>query len=160
MSGSSSMLAEAAHSVADTINQVFLLASLKVAARPADPIHPFGYGKARFFWSLLAAVGIFVAGAMFSVYEGVHTLIHGERGRRHPGALRRARRCVRGRRQLMVARRRRRSGKRPRRRGARCCGIARESKDPTLKTVLSEDTAAVIGLLLGGRRHRHAQAHR
>ena len=80
VSGSSSMLAEAAHSVADTINQVFLLASLKVAARPADPLHPFGYGKARFFWSLLAAVGIFVAGAIFSVYEGVHTLMHGSEG--------------------------------------------------------------------------------
>ena len=74
VSGSSSMLAEAAHSFADTLNQVFLLTSLKVSARPADPEHPFGYGKAQFFWSLLAAVGIFVAGSVFSVYEGVHTL--------------------------------------------------------------------------------------
>jgi len=77
ISGSSSMLAEAAHSFADTLNQVFLLTSLKVSARPADREHPFGYGKAQFFWSLLAAVGIFVAGAVFSIYEGVHTLLSG-----------------------------------------------------------------------------------
>jgi len=77
VSGSSSMLAEAAHSFADTLNQVFLLTSLKVSARPADSEHPFGYGKAQYFWSLLAAVGIFVAGSVFSVYEGVHTLRHG-----------------------------------------------------------------------------------
>ena len=72
------MLAEAAHSVADTLNQVFLLTSLKVSKRPADPEHPFGYGKAQFFWSLIAAVSIFVAGAVFSIYEGVHTLSGGE----------------------------------------------------------------------------------
>lgn len=77
ISGSSAMLAEAAHSFADTLNQVFLLTSLKVAQRPANREHPFGYGKAQFFWALLAAVGIFVAGSVFSIYEGVHTLVSG-----------------------------------------------------------------------------------
>src|SRR6476646_2945756 len=61
LSRSSAMLAEAAHSVADTINQVFLLFSLAVSEREPDADHPFGYGKERFFWSFLAAVGIFVA---------------------------------------------------------------------------------------------------
>lgn len=75
--GSSAMLAEGAHSVADTTNQLFLLASLRRSAQPADDTHPFGYGKERFFWSLLAAVGIFVSGAAFSVYEGVHGLLSG-----------------------------------------------------------------------------------
>jgi cation diffusion facilitator family transporter len=72
--GSSAMLAEAAHSVADTLNQAFLLASVHQAQRPADSKHPFGYGQERYFWSLLAAFGIFIAGAGFSVFEGVMAL--------------------------------------------------------------------------------------
>jgi cation diffusion facilitator family transporter len=75
--GSAAMLAEAAHSVADTLNQGFLLTSLHRSDRPADPLHPFGYGKERYFWSLLAAVGIFVAGAGFSVFEGVLAIVRG-----------------------------------------------------------------------------------
>src|SRR3954469_7401978 len=75
ISGSSAMLAEAAHSVADTTNQLLLLASLNKAERQADDQHPFGYGKERFFWSFLAAVSIFVSGALFSVYEGVHRIL-------------------------------------------------------------------------------------
>jgi len=73
-SGSSAMLAEAAHSIADTMNQVFLLFSLALGERPPDVGHPFGHGKERFFWSFLAAVGIFVAGAGFSVFEGLHRI--------------------------------------------------------------------------------------
>src|SRR4051794_41900978 len=80
VSGSSSMLAEAAHSFADTLNQVFLLTSFKAADRPADRVHPFGYGKAQFFWSLLAAVGIFVAGAGLSLFLGAATLLGGGGG--------------------------------------------------------------------------------
>ena len=83
ISGSSAMLAEAAHSVADTMNQVFLLFSLSMGEREPDAEHPFGYGKERFFWSFLAAVGIFVAGAGFSLYEGLHR-IFGPRPRRAP----------------------------------------------------------------------------
>jgi cation diffusion facilitator family transporter len=78
--GSSAMLAEAAHSAADTLNQAFLLASLRRGDRPADPRHPFGYGQERYFWSLLAAFGIFIAGAGFSVFEGVLALRHGSTG--------------------------------------------------------------------------------
>jgi cation diffusion facilitator family transporter len=71
VSGSSAMLAETSHSVAETMNQVFLLYSLRMSEREPDAEHPFGYGKERFFWSFLAAVGIFVAGAGFSLYEGL-----------------------------------------------------------------------------------------
>jgi cation diffusion facilitator family transporter len=74
MSGSSAMLAESAHSAADTLDQVFLLASLRQADRPASREHPFGHGQERYFWSLLAAFGIFVAGAGFSVFEGILSL--------------------------------------------------------------------------------------
>lgn len=75
LSGSSAMLSEAAHSFADTINQGFLLAALQRSERPADDEHPFGYGKERYFWSLLAAVAVFVLGAGFSIYQGIQSLI-------------------------------------------------------------------------------------
>src|SRR3954449_6464629 len=75
LSGSSAMLAEAAHSYADTLNQVFLLTAIKRSEKPADPRHPFGYGMERYFWSLLAAVGIFVLGAGFSIYQGIEAIV-------------------------------------------------------------------------------------
>ena len=71
VSGSAVLLAEGAHSVADTVNQVFLFVSLPLSKSGPDREHPYGYGKDRFFWSLLVAVGLFVAGAVFSVYEGI-----------------------------------------------------------------------------------------
>src|SRR3954454_10408749 len=70
LSGSAAMLAEAAHSVADTANQLFLLASLSFSERRPDAEHPFGYGKERFVWSFMAAIFIFVSGALFSIYQG------------------------------------------------------------------------------------------
>ncbi len=74
MTGSSAMLAEAAHSAADTLDQVFLLTSLRQADRPADREHQFGHGQERYFWSLLAAFGIFIAGGGFSIFEGLLSL--------------------------------------------------------------------------------------
>ena len=74
LTGSSAMLAESAHSVADTLNQAFLLTSIKRSKRPADEQHPFGYGQERYFWSLLAAFGIFMLGAGFSIFEGILAL--------------------------------------------------------------------------------------
>jgi cation diffusion facilitator family transporter len=75
VSGSSAMLAEAAHSVGDTLNQGLLMTALHRSRKPADDEHPFGYGMERYFWSLLAAVGIFVLGAGFAAYEGVSALV-------------------------------------------------------------------------------------
>lgn len=69
LTGSSVMVSEAAHSVADTLNEGFLLTAPKRSDRAPDDEHPFGYGKERFFWSLIAAVGIFVAGAGFSQFK-------------------------------------------------------------------------------------------
>ena len=74
MTGSVAMLAEAAHSFADTVNQGFLLVSIRLSKDPADEEHPFGHGKERFFWAFLAAVFIFIAGAFFSLYEGIQKL--------------------------------------------------------------------------------------
>ena len=75
--GSAAMLAEAAHSFADTLNQGLLLTAVQRSQKAADPEHPFGYGMERYFWSLLAAVGILVLGAGFSIYEGLDVLIVG-----------------------------------------------------------------------------------
>ena len=77
ISASVAMLAEAAHSFADTIDQGFLLVSLNLSDDPADEDHPFGHGKDRFFWAFLTAIFIFVAGAVFSVYEGTRQLLEG-----------------------------------------------------------------------------------
>lgn len=74
ISGSPALLSEAAHSVADSLNEIFLLAALRRSRRPADAHHPFGYGKERYFWALLAAVGIFVMGGCFSFHQGLHAL--------------------------------------------------------------------------------------
>jgi cation diffusion facilitator family transporter len=71
VTASPALLSEAAHSLADSANEVFLLTSLWRSGRAADRGHPFGYGKERFFWSFLAAVGIFVTGGCFSIFQGV-----------------------------------------------------------------------------------------
>ena len=79
ISGSVALLSEAAHSAGDSTTELFLLVAQKRSLKPADRTHPFGYGKERYFWSLLAAVSIFASGAMFALYEGVSTVLgHGE----------------------------------------------------------------------------------
>jgi cation diffusion facilitator family transporter len=148
LSGSSAMLAEAAHSVADTLNQVFLLTSLRMSSRPADPEHPFGYGKSTFFWAFLAAVGIFVAGAVFSLFEGIHAILGG--GEQQGGIL--VPYLVLG--VALVAEGTSWLRALTQLRGeARAAGRGvlehvRRSKDPTVKTVLWEDSVAVTGVLL------------
>ncbi|MFJ8865310.1 cation diffusion facilitator family transporter [Streptomyces sp. NPDC102473] len=138
LSGSPALLSEAAHSVADSVNEVFLLAALRRSNRPPDDRHPFGYGKERYFWSLLAAVGIFVVGGCFSFFQGFEAL--GSDEQQSPdgymvglivlgvaflaegGSLVRA---------LLQLRREK--------------GAAR---DPALRTVIAEDSTAVLGVLL------------
>jgi cation diffusion facilitator family transporter len=75
---SSSMLAEAIHSLADTSNQALLLLGNRRAVRDATPEHPFGFGRERYFWSFIVALVLFTLGGLFAVYEGVHKL--GEAG--------------------------------------------------------------------------------
>lgn len=78
IAGSAAMLAESAHSFADTTNQVFLLVGIKLSDRPADEDHPYGHGKDRVFWAFLAAIFIFVSGSFFSLYEGIRQLLAGK----------------------------------------------------------------------------------
>jgi cation diffusion facilitator family transporter len=72
--GSSAMLAETVHSLADCGNQLLLLFGMRQARKPPSPEYPLGYGKAIYFWSFLVAVMLFTVGGMFSLYEGMHKL--------------------------------------------------------------------------------------
>ncbi|NMH97277.1 cation diffusion facilitator family transporter [Pseudonocardia acidicola] len=78
VTGSSSMLAEAVHSVADTSNQGLLLLGGRRAKRAATSEHPFGYGRDRYFYSFVVALLLFTLGSVFAIYEGIHKLEHPE----------------------------------------------------------------------------------
>jgi cation diffusion facilitator family transporter len=78
ITGSSSMLAEAVHSVADTSNQALLLLGQRRARREATDLHQFGYGRSRFFYSFVVALVLFSLGAVFALYEGYHKIRHPE----------------------------------------------------------------------------------
>lgn len=145
---SSAMLAEAFHSLADTVNQLFLLIGVKLSTRPADRAHPFGYAKERYFWAFIVAVSIFTMGAAFSIYEGVKKIIHfddPEHALRHPlwglGVLGLALGLESVSWIIAVREFFRRKGGRP-------FGEAiRDARDPIIITVLFEDTAAIFGLI-------------
>ena len=77
ISGSTAMLAEAAHSLADASNEVLLGISLRRAAVPADDLHPLGHGRERFLWAFLAAIASFLVGGCFSVAIAIRNLSAG-----------------------------------------------------------------------------------
>lgn len=76
VTGSGAMLAEAIHSVADACNQLLLILGLRQTRKEPTQDHPLGFGKSIYFWSFLVAVILFSLGGMFSLYEGVHKLLH------------------------------------------------------------------------------------
>jgi cation diffusion facilitator family transporter len=139
------MLAEAIHSVADTSNQVLLLLGGKRAKKKATPLHQFGYGRERYFWSFVVSIILFTAGALFAIYEGVHKVQHPE-----PissagwaiGVLSVAiiLETISFRTAIVEAS--------PLRRGASWPEYIRRSKVPELPVVLLEDLGALVGLIL------------
>lgn len=149
LTGSASMAAETAHSLTDTMNEGILLAAIKRSDRPADRSHPFGYGKERYFWALIAAVSIFVAGAVFSIIEGIHALLSkGEGG----GGDAIWAYVVLGLAFIFEGISWRKAVKQTkseaRAHDRSVPGFLRTTDDPTVKTVAFEDTAALIGLVL------------
>jgi cation diffusion facilitator family transporter len=148
ISGSAAMAAETAHSVVDTANEVLLLVALKRSSRAPDARRPLGYGPERFFWAFVAAVSIFVSGAVFSALEGVRALLSEEQ--ESAGAvlssiilgisfLLEGISWVRAYQQIRADAR---EDGRPLRE------FLRSTDDPTAKTVFYEDSAALIGLVL------------
>ena len=147
LTGSPALFAETLHTVADAGNEVFLYVAIRRSRRPADASHPFGYGPERYFWALLAAIGIFVVGGTVSIWEGVRALLHPPEleafwvgvivlvvalvldGISRTVAVR----------QLRVQAARREVSIRE---------LLRESPDPTVVTVYFEDTIDVLGAVL------------
>lgn len=76
VTGSSSMLAESVHSLADTSNQALLLVGQREARKQPDALHQFGHGRSRYFWSFVVALVMFTLGSVFALYEGYHKVVH------------------------------------------------------------------------------------
>lgn len=149
ITASASMVAEAAHSWADAGNEIFLLIADRQGARRKDERHPLGYGRSAFVWSLIAAFGIFTAGAIVSIMHGIQELASDEpvespvvayvvlavafllEGASFTQALIRSRRLARE-------------------RGSSTWDYVIETSDTTLRAVFFEDAAALIGLVLAG----------
>lgn len=147
VTGSASLLAEAAHSWADTGNEVLLVIAHRRSRRPPDRAHPLGHGREAYVWSLLAGVGLFVAGAAVSVTHGVQELLHPEpatdflvgyvvlavsfvlEGISFLRSVRQARPTAALMKRDLI-------------------GAVMASSDPTLRAVFAEDSAALIGLAI------------
>lgn len=147
ITGSAAMAAEAGHSFVDTVNEMLLLTALRRSERPADKRHPFGHGTERYFWSLLVAVCIFGMGALFAFLQGFGALLHGGGGESRPyvGYVVLAVSAVLEAVSWRQAFRETRQHARERNEGL--LQFLRDTDDPTAKSVLFEDSAALLGIV-------------
>jgi cation diffusion facilitator family transporter len=147
LTGSASMVAEAAHSWADTGNEVFLLVAERKSSRMPDTDRPLGYGREAYVWSMLAALGLFVAGGVVSVYHGIQEFdATGETGSYTVGYVVLAVAfCLEG---VSFLQAYRRTRKEARALGRDLLDHALATSDPTLRAVLAEDAAALVGLVI------------
>ncbi|BBZ30362.1 cation diffusion facilitator transporter [Mycolicibacterium madagascariense] len=148
LSGSASMTAEAAHSWADTGNEIFLLIANRRSTRDADERRPLGYGREAYVWSLLAAVGLFVVGAAVSIWRGVSELLHGADSAedyRIAYIVLAVSFVLEGTSLLQSLRQLRRDAEHLK---SDVLRYAFETSDPTVRAVFAEDSAALIGILI------------
>jgi cation diffusion facilitator family transporter len=148
VSGSAALLSEAAHSAGDCTTELLLLVAQRRSAKPADRSHPFGYGKERYFWSMLAALAIFVSGAGFSIYEGVRAIT----GQREDATMLWINYPVLAFAAVLEGISWRQAARQMRSEKARTqrslVGYLRMPRDPTVNSVLLEDSAALVGLAI------------
>ncbi|HKF33572.1 MAG TPA: cation diffusion facilitator family transporter [Jatrophihabitantaceae bacterium] len=147
ITGSASLVAEAAHSWADTGNEIFLVIANRRSRRPPDPAHPYGHGREAYVWSLFAALGLFVAGAAVSVTHGVQELIHAEPASNFIVgyvvlAISFVLEAISFRQSVLQAKREAESLDRD------LIEHVLATSDPTLRAVFAEDSAALTGLLI------------
>ncbi|MEU2253194.1 cation diffusion facilitator family transporter [Nocardia xishanensis] len=145
ITGSASMLAEAVHSVADTSNQGLLLFGQRRAEQEADELHPFGYGRNRYFYSFIVALVLFTLGSVYAIYEGIHKIQHPEELSSPIVAIVILLIAI-GLETFSFVTAMRES--RPLKGGASWWRFIRNSRSPELPVVLLEDTGALVGLLL------------
>jgi cation diffusion facilitator family transporter len=147
ITGSASMVAEAAHSWADAGNEVFLLIAERRAGQKRDTTHPFGYGREAYVWSMFAAFGLFGAGAVVSVWHGISVLGHEEPETSYTWAY-----AV-----LAIAfvlesvsfiQATRQTRAEAKRRGLPPLKFIANTSNPTLRAVFAEDAAALVGILI------------
>ncbi len=148
VTGSSSMLAESVHSVADSGNQGLLLLGGKKAKKAADEEHPFGYGRERYFWSFVVALVLFSLGGVFSLYEGFHKLQEASEGGELESPLVAVGILVFALLAEAYSFRTAIHESRPLKGDQSWWGFIRTSKTPELPVVLLEDLGALVGLAL------------
>jgi cation diffusion facilitator family transporter len=147
LTGSPALLAETLHTTADAGNEIFLWIAIRRSRRPADATHPFGSGPERYYWALLAAIGMFVVGGAVSIWDGVQALIHPPQLEAFwvgVAVLLVALVLDSVSRTVAVRQLRREAA----RRGISMRELTRESPDPTVLTVYYEDTVDVLGAAL------------
>jgi cation diffusion facilitator family transporter len=148
ITGSAALLSEAAHSAGDSTTEVLLLVAQRRSMKPADRSHPFGYGKERYFWSLIAAVAILVSGAAFSFYQGLDAIFGAKEASQdiwinYPVLLLAA--ILEGTSLRQAAKQMRGETSRLR---LSVRAYLRTPRDPTINSVLLEDSAAIVGLVV------------